>query len=111
MIHVRTGDLVEVMSGTDHGKRGKVLSVDQARQRIRVQGVGMIYKHLRRSQANPQGGRVEKEGFLHASKVLLVCEKCNKPTRARSKTLTDGKRVRICRKCGETVGAYGKVVV
>lgn len=110
-MHVRTGDLVEVMCGADRGKRGKILSVDTKSQRVVVQGIRMIYKHIRRSQANPQGGRIQKEGTIHASNVMLVCEKCDKPTRAKHRMLKDGKHVRSCRKCQETVGAYGKVII
>ncbi|MEK7484257.1 MAG: 50S ribosomal protein L24 [Planctomycetota bacterium] len=110
-MHVRTGDLVEVMCGADRGKRGKILSVNLEAQRVVVQGVRLIYKHIRRSQQNPQGGRIQKEGTLHVSNVMLVCEKCNKHTRIQNKTLKDGKRVRACRKCQETVGAYGNVIV
>lgn len=110
-MHVRTGDLVEIISGADRGKRGKILSVNLDAQRVVVQGARMIYKHIRRSQQNPQGGRIQKEGTLHVSNVMLVCEKCEKPTRAKHRTLKDGKHVRACRKCQETVGAYGKVIV
>lgn len=73
-----------------------------------VQGARMILKHIRRSQQHPQGGRIEKEGWIHVSNVMLVCEKTNKPSRIRKQVLADKTRVRVSIKSGEVVGTYGK---
>ena len=96
MLHVRRNDIVQVISGNDRGKTGKVLRVDRARNRILVEGVRFVTKHLRRSQQHPHGARIKKEAPVDASNVRLVCQSCDKPTRVVWKSLEEGKRVRIC---------------
>jgi large subunit ribosomal protein L24 len=97
---VRKNDNVVVITGKDRGKRGRVLKVVAAKNRLVVEGVNIIKRH---TKPNPQrgikGGLVEREAALHASNVQLVCPECGKPTRLGSKFLTDGRKVRICRKC------------
>ena len=97
---VRKNDNVVVITGKDRGKRGRVLKVVAAKNRLIVEGVNIIKRH---TKPNPQrgikGGLVEREAALHASNVQLVCPECGKPTRLGSKFLTDGRKVRICRKC------------
>jgi large subunit ribosomal protein L24 len=97
---VRKNDNVVVITGKDRGKRGRVLKVVPAKNRLIVEGVNIIKRH---TKPNPQrqikGGLVEREAALHASNVQLVCPECGKPTRLGSKFLTDGRKVRICRKC------------
>ena len=90
MSRLKSDDLVEVVSGAQKGKRGKVLRVDLRRRRITVQGVNMVYKHLRKSQKHPQGGRIQLEAAIHISNVMLVDPKSGKPTRVRAKV--DGRR-------------------
>ena len=80
-MHIKTNDIVEVIAGDDIGVRGKVLSVDHQAGKVVVEGVNRVYKHVRRSQRNPQGGRLSKEMPIQMSNVLLVCQKCSKPTR------------------------------
>ena len=70
-----------------------------------VEGVNRVYKHLRRSQKNPQGGRLSKEMPIAISNVLLVCPKCGKPTRTGSKVHADGSKERFCKKCKAEIGA------
>ena len=93
-------DNVVVITGKDRGKRGRVLKVDPAKNRLVVEGVNFIKRH---TKPNPQrqikGGVVEREASLHASNVQLVCPECDKPTRLGRKILGDGRKVRICRKC------------
>ncbi len=108
-MHVRKGDLVHVVAGKEVGvltkleKRGKVLAVDTVKGRVLVERMNMIKRHTRPGKTNRQGGIVEREGFIHHSNVMLVCPACNQPTRTGSKALADGTRVRVCKKCGESV--------
>ena len=97
---IRSGDLVEVKTGNARGTRAKVLSVRRADGKIVVEGVNRVYRHMRRSQKNPQGGRLSKE----MPNVLVVCNGCDKPSRLGVKLLADGGRVRVCRKCGADLG-------
>jgi len=99
-IRLRKNDLVEVISGKDSGKRGKVLKVIPEKNRVIVQGVGFIKRHTRPNpQRNIKGGIAEREAPIHISNVQLVCGDCGEPTRIGKKILEDGRRVRICRKC------------
>jgi large subunit ribosomal protein L24 len=103
-MHVRKNDTVMVISGKDAGKRGKVLSTLPAEGKIVVEGVNMITRHVKPRSAQQQGGRVHQEGPLYAAKVMLVCPKCQKPTRIAHRILESGK-VRVCKRCGETFDA------
>ncbi|UCE18173.1 MAG: 50S ribosomal protein L24 [Gemmatimonadota bacterium] len=98
---VAKNDLVLVISGDDRDKRGKVLRVFPAKQRVLVEGVHFIKRHTRPSQSNPKGGIVEKEAPIHISNVMVVCPKCNEPTKIGSKILEGGRRTRQCKQCGE----------
>ncbi len=102
-LSIRKNDTVLVIAGKEKGKRGKVLLVLPARNRVVVEHVNMIKRHQRPTQKLRQGGIIEREGPLHASNVMLVCGKCGKPTRAGVQALADGRRARVCRKCGETL--------
>ena len=97
---VRKNDNVVVITGKDRGKRGRVLKVVPATNRLVVEGVNIIKRH---TKPNPQkqikGGVVEREAPLHASNVQIVCPECGKATRVGRKILGDGRKVRICRKC------------
>ena len=98
-IRLRKNDLVEVISGKDAGKRGKVLKVLREKNRVIVQGVGFIKRHTRPNpQRNIKGGIAEREAPIHISNVQIVCNECG-PTRIGHKMLEDGRKVRICRKC------------
>ena len=100
---IRKGDLVAVISGDDRGKRGRVLQVLSSQNRVIVQGVNLVYKHLRRSQQNPQGGRVRREAPVHVSNVMVVDPEENVPTRVGRKVGEDGRLTRIARKSGATL--------
>ena len=97
---IRVDDTVEVIAGDDRGTRGKVLRVDRRTGKVVVEHVNRVYKHVRRSQKNPQGGRLSMEMPISASNVLLVCEKCNATTRPGARYLEDGSKERFCKKCG-----------
>lgn len=103
MAGIRRNDIVQVLTGDDKGKSGKVLRIDRVKDRILVEGVNFVWKHLRRSQKHPHGARIQKESSIHASNVVLLCQSCNKPTRVTWKRLQDKSRVRICRGCQQGV--------
>jgi len=104
-MHIRVNDTVEVRSGDDRGIRGKVLRVDRMARKVVVEGVNRIYKHVRRSQRNPQGGRLSKEMPVSLSAVSLICEACSQTTRTGARFLDDGSKERYCKKCGTSLGA------
>ena len=102
---IRVNDIVEVISGAARGAkdkptRAKVLRVDRATGRVIVEGVNRVYKHVRRSQRNPRGGRLSKEMPVDVSNLMLVCEKCQKAGRFGARPLEDGSKERYCKKCG-----------
>ena len=102
-VHVKTKDEVIVISGKDKGQKGKVLSVSPKSGRVVVEGVAMVTKHQKsRAQGQP-GGIIHKEAAIDASNVMLVCQKCGKPSRSGAKVLEDGKKIRTCKKCGEQI--------
>jgi len=97
---IRAGDMVEVLIGDDRGARGKVLKLDRQKGKLTVEGVNRVYKHVRRSQKNPQGGRLSMEMPVPLSNVALVCEACQAATRVGVRYLDDGSKERFCKKCG-----------
>jgi large subunit ribosomal protein L24 len=101
--HVRRGDTVGVIAGRERGKRGKVLRVLMDKGRVLVEHVNMVKKHQRPTQKLRQGGIIEREGPLALSNVLLVCARCDKPARTGIKLLADGRKVRTCKRCGESI--------
>jgi large subunit ribosomal protein L24 len=97
---IRRNDNVVVITGKDRGKRGRVLKVDAAKNRLVVEGVNFIKRHTRPNpQQNIKGGVIEREASLSVANVQLVCPECTEATRIGKKVLEDGRRVRICRKC------------
>ena len=98
---IKKGDTVQVVSGADAGKVGRVIKVYIDRDRLLVEGVNMVKKHMKPSQDNPQGGIIEKEASIHASNTLLMVG--GKPTKIGYKILEDGKKVRIAKKTGEVI--------
>ena len=100
---IRKDDLVVVLSGKDKGKQGKVLSVIPSESKVVVEGVNVATKHKKATSQTEQGGIVKKEAPIYACKVQRVCPKCNKPTRPAHKLLADGKKVRVCKKCGAEI--------
>ena len=97
---IRRNDTVAVTTGKDRGKRGRVLKVLTEKNRLLVEGVNLIKRHTRPNPAkNVKGGVVTREASLHASNVQLVCPECGERTRIGRKVLTDGRKVRVCRKC------------
>ena len=102
-IRLKKDDKVKVMTGKDKGKIGKVLKVVKKTNRAIVENINVVKVHQRPSQANPQGGIVEKTMPLNISNLMIMCNSCVKPTRIGLKQLEDGKRVRICKKCNQQI--------
>ena len=100
-INLKQDDTVQIMTGNESGKVGKVLRVMVAKQRVVVEGANKVFKHVKKTQQNPQGGRVKKEAPIHISNVMLADPKDGKPTRVRIKTLETGQRVRVAVRSGE----------
>ena len=103
-MRIKKDDLVEVISGASRTRRAKVLAVLPREGKVIVEGVNRAYKHVRRSQRNPQGGRLSKEMPIDASNVQLVCPSCGQPTRVGARFLDDGSKERYCKKCGAGIG-------
>ena len=101
---IREDDEVLVIAGVEKGARGKVLKVDREKNRVIVEGVNKVYKHVRRSQKNPQGGRLSKEMPLDASNVMLLCPKTGRRTRVGVRYLDDGSKERYAKVSGASLG-------
>lgn len=101
---IKVDDTVEVIAGNDRGVQGRVLTVDHKSGRLVVEGVNLVYKHVRRTQKNPQGGRLSKEMPIRADNVMVVCHKCNRKSRLGLRYSKDGSKERFCKKCGGNLG-------
>jgi large subunit ribosomal protein L24 len=102
-IRLKKNDLVEVTTGKEKGKTGKILKVIRAKNQVLVEKVNVIKRHTRPSPTSGQGGIVEKEAPLYVSKVKLICPKCATGTRFRMTQTGEGKKVRVCLKCKEII--------
>lgn len=103
---IKKGDIVKVMCGKNAGKQGKVLVVNREKNMLIVEGVNLIKRHQRPNQKYQKGGIIEREGYIYASKVMLICPKCLKPTRIAHFITGEGKnskKVRSCKKCNEMI--------
>lgn len=99
-LHVKKGDTVMVVTGKDKSKTGKVLRVLLKKDGVLVEGLNLVKRHTR-ARGNEPGGIAEKEATVHISNVQLYCGKCRKGVRTRVHRLEDGKKARVCVKCGE----------
>lgn len=100
---IRKNDTVLVIAGKDRGKKGKVRYAYPKEKRLLVEGINFIKKHSRARGAARQAGIIEREAPIQVSDVMLLCSKCSHPVRVGSRFLADGKRVRVCRSCGEVI--------
>ena len=112
-MRIRVDDTVEIIAGDERGTsesptRARVLRVDHKAGKVVVEGVNRVYKHVRRSQRNPQGGRLHMEMPIEISNVLLVCASCAKATRTGTRYRDDGSKERFCKKCGAGLGQIGQ---
>ncbi len=103
--HLKINDQVEVIAGKDKGRVGKVIMVNAHDGKAIVEKINMIKRHTKPSQMNQQGGIIEKEAALDASNLMVICPKCSKTSRVGKKILEDGSKVRICKKCNESLEA------
>ena len=101
-LHIKKGDTVKVLSGTDNGKTGKIINVDREKERAFVEGVNLVSKHTKPSAANPQGGIVKREASVHISNLMVVDSK-GQASRIGRKLNKDGKLVRYSKKSGEVL--------
>ena len=101
---IRVNDVVMVIAGADKGRQGKVLKVDRANGKVIVEGVARVYKHVKRSGKNPQGGRLSKEMGIDISNVSLICPQTGKPTRMGVRVLGDGSKERYSKRSGASLG-------
>lgn len=102
-MRIKKDDRVVVISGKDKGKEGKVVRRIPSKDMVVVENVNMMTKSVRPTQKNPKGGIIKQEAPIHACKVMLICPTCGKPTRVGRAFLDDGRKVRVCKKCGEVV--------
>ncbi|HIJ78528.1 MAG: 50S ribosomal protein L24 [Desulfobulbaceae bacterium] len=103
--HLKVNDQVEVITGKDNGRVGKIIKVNSKDDNVIVEKLNMIKRHTKPSQMNQQGGIIEKEAAIHISNLMLICPKCSKTVRVGKKILEDGTKVRTCKKCNESVDA------
>ena len=106
--HIRKNDIVKVIAGREKGKVGRVLKIDREKGRVFVEKLNLVKRHTKPGKSNPQGGIVEKEAPLSYSNVLVMCDKCNKPTRIAMEADGEGKRNRVCKRCGDVLVAKKK---
>jgi large subunit ribosomal protein L24 len=106
--HVRKGDMVMVIAGDDKGKTGEVMKVFPDRNKVLVQGVNRVTKHLRKTREHPQGGRIQKEMPISISNVLPVDPKTGEATRVAFRINDDGSKERVAKKSGESLGMVTK---
>ena len=99
-IHVKTGDMVMIMTGRDRGNKGKVMQVSRDEKKVIVEGQNIVTKHVKPRRQGEPGGLVKAEAPLYACKVMPICPKCEKPTRVGHAVNKDGKKTRVCKKCG-----------
>ncbi|MCE5201982.1 MAG: 50S ribosomal protein L24 [Synergistaceae bacterium] len=102
-MRIKKGDRVRVISGKDAGKEGKILKRDIQKETVIIENINMITKSVRPNQKDPRGGLIKKEAAMHACKVMLVCPSCGKATRVGRAYLDSGKKVRVCKQCGEII--------
>jgi large subunit ribosomal protein L24 len=103
-MRLKKGDMIKVVAGKEKGKTGKVLKIVAEKNKVVVEKLNFVKRH-QKADAKGKGGIVEKEAPIHASNVMLLCDKCNTAVRFQHKLSDDGKKVRVCSKCHETLNA------
>ena len=102
-MQIRKNDSVIVIGGKERGKTGKVLRVVPDKDAVIIERLNIVKRHTKPRGPQQPGGIVEKEAAIHASNIMILCDKCNAPVRVGHKTLADGKKIRICRRCNEAL--------
>ncbi len=100
---IKKDDQVEVLTGKDKGRVGKILRIDPKKNNAIVEKVNMVQRHTKPNPSNQQGGIINKEAMIDLSNLKLICPKCAKTVMLGRKKLDDGSKIRICKKCGESV--------
>jgi large subunit ribosomal protein L24 len=103
LVEIRKNDSVMVITGRERGKTGKVLRVLPEKGALVVERVNLVKRHSKPRGPQQPGGIVEKEASIHASNIMIMCDKCNAPVRVGHKLLGAGKKARVCRRCGEAL--------
>lgn len=102
-LRLKKSDKVVVISGKEKGKEGRILSLITKKDRVTVERINIVKRHMKKSRKYAQGGIIEKEGTLHISNLMLICPRCQKPTRISVQILEDRRKVRLCKKCKEVI--------
>jgi large subunit ribosomal protein L24 len=102
-VQIRKNDSVIVIGGKERGKTGKVLRVVPDKDTVIIERLNIVKRHTKPRGPQQPGGIVEKEAAIHASNIMILCDKCNAPVRVGHKILADGKKIRICRRCNEAL--------
>ena len=102
-MRIRTGDTVLVIAGKEKGKTGRVERRFLDQDRLVIEGVSLVTRHMKAQPGVRQAGRIQKEASIHASNVVLICNKCNAPTKPKTTFLDTGSKVRSCVKCQEVI--------
>ncbi|MBQ4039553.1 MAG: 50S ribosomal protein L24 [Oscillospiraceae bacterium] len=102
-MNIKKDDMVIVLSGSYKGKQGKVLKADPKNGKVVVEGVNVAKHHKKPRKQGEEGGIIKQETPIYVCKVMRVCPKCSNPTKETNKILADGKKVRICKKCGAEI--------
>ncbi len=102
-MQIRKNDSVMVIAGKERGKTGKVLRVLKEKDGVIIERLNIVKRHTKPRGPQQTGGIIEKEAAIHASNIMILCEKCNAPARIGHKILGDGKKIRICRNCSEAL--------
>ena len=102
-MHIKTNDTIIVLSGRDKGKKGKVMSVDPKAGKALVENVHVAKRHKKPRKQGEPGGIITKETPIYVSKLMRVCPKCDKPTKPAHEFEGDGRKVRVCKKCGAKI--------
>lgn len=101
--HLKVNDRVEVTTGSDKGRVGKIIRIDRSRSRAVVEKINMVKRHTKPSATNQQGGIIDKEAPVALSNLKLICPKCAQTSRTGRKIFEDGTKARFCKKCNESV--------
>ncbi len=108
---IRTGDTVEVIAGADRGTRSRVIQIDRVKGKALVENVARVYRHVKRSQKHPQGGRLSVEMPVQLSNLMYVCEACGDKARLGTRYTEEGAKQRFCKKCDANAGEISPVRV
>ncbi|TAN43802.1 MAG: 50S ribosomal protein L24 [Nitrospirae bacterium] len=102
-MRIKKNDTVVVLTGKNKGKSGRVLSVLPSKEKLIIEGINIVKKHMKPNKQYSQGGIIDKEAPVHISNAMLICPKCSKPTRIGNTLLDEGRKARTCKKCKEVI--------